>query len=108
MSGPQASVSRWAWPLLLPTPLQTSASLLHYSGPGASAPPPRLVLTGHGTSQYWSRQPAEQVQVPLAGSQAAPLAHGQVWLQLSPQVPLEQGMEQSTPCHPAPTPPVRV
>lgn len=63
-----------------------------------------LVLTGQGASQNWSRQPGEQMQVPLAGSQAAPLAHSHVWLQPSPQVPLEQGMEQSTPCQPGPEP----
>lgn len=60
-------------------------------------------LTGHGTSQYSSVQPGEQAQVPLTGLQDAPLAHWHVWLQLSPQVPLEQGMEQSTPCQPAQT-----
>lgn len=80
MLGQQVSVSRWAWPLLLPIPLQTPASPLRYGGyrardkPGTFASP-SLVLTGHETSQYSSRQPAEQVQVPLAGSQAAPLAH---------------------------------
>lgn len=61
---------------------------------------PLWSLTGHGTSQYSSLQPGEQVQVPLTGSQAAPLAHWHVWLQLGPQVPLEHGMEQSTPCQP--------
>lgn len=63
----------------------------------------RCPLTGHGMSQYSSLQPGEQVQVPLMGSQAAPLAHWHVWLQLSPQVPLEHGMEQSTPCQPGKT-----
>lgn len=58
------------------------------------------VLTGHGRSHSSSLQPGEQVQLPLSGSHAASLAHWHVWLQLRPQVPLEQGMEQSTPCQP--------
>lgn len=57
-------------------------------------------LTGQGRSQYSSLQPGEQAQVPLTGSQAAALEHWHVWLQLGPQVPLEQGREQSTPCQP--------
>ena len=60
-------------------------------------------LTGHGSSQYSSCHPGVQVQDPLSGSQAAPWAHTHVWLQPGPQLPLEQGMEQSTPCQPAHT-----
>lgn len=61
---------------------------------------PKKILTGQDSWQRSPLQPEEQVQEPPIGSQAAPLAHKQVRLQLKPQVPLEHRIEQSTPCQP--------
>lgn len=60
-------------------------------------------LTGHGWSQRVPCQPAVQVQDPSAGLHFAPLAQWQVALHPGPQVPSEQGVEQSTPRQPADT-----
>lgn len=57
-------------------------------------------LTGQDSSQCCPLHPGEHVQIPSIGSHAAPFAHKHVWLQSSPHVPLEQGMEQSIPCQP--------
>lgn len=61
---------------------------------------PGKILTGHDCWQRSPLQPEEQVQEPSIGSQAAPLAHKQVRLQLKPHVPLEHRIEHSTPCQP--------
>lgn len=61
----------------------------------------KISLTGQDSSQCSPLHPGEQVQIPSMGSHAAPFAQKHVWLQPRPHVPLEQGMEQSTPCQPA-------
>lgn len=61
---------------------------------------PGKTLTGQGCWHRSPLQPEEQVQEPSIGSQAAPLAHKQVWLQPNPQIPLEHRIEQATPCQP--------
>lgn len=63
----------------------------------------RLSRTWQGTSHFSPRHPGVHVQVPSWVLQAPPLWHWQVRLQLKPQVPLGQLMEQSTPCQPAAT-----
>lgn len=60
-------------------------------------------LTGHGWSQRAPCQPAVQVQDPSAGLHFAPLAQWQVALHPGPQVPSEQGVEQSGPRQPTGT-----
>lgn len=62
-----------------------------------------LCHTWQGSSHFSPRQPGAHVQVPSWVLQAPPLRHWQVRLQLKPQVPLGQLMEQSTPCQPAAT-----
>lgn len=56
---------------------------------------------GHDWSQRAPCQPAVQVQDPSAGLHFAPLAQWQVALQPGPQVPSEQGAEQSSPRQPS-------
>lgn len=57
-------------------------------------------LTGQESSQCSPLHPGEHVQMPSIGSHAAPLVHKHVRLHPRPHVPLEQRMEQSTPCQP--------
>lgn len=61
-------------------------------------------FTGHGWSQRAPCQPAVQVQDPSAGLHFAPLEQWQVALHPGPQVPSEQGVEQSGPRQPADIP----
>lgn len=60
-------------------------------------------LTGHGWSQCAPCQPAVQTQEPSAALHFAPLVQWQVALHPGPQVPSEQGVEQSGPRQPAET-----
>lgn len=60
-------------------------------------------FTGQGWSQRVPCQPAVQVQDPSAGLHFAPLVQWQVALHPGPQVPSEQGVEQSGPCQPVDT-----
>ena len=60
-------------------------------------------FTGHGWSQRAPCQPAVQTQEPSAALHFAPLVQWQVALHPGPQVPSEQGVEQSGPRQPAET-----
>lgn len=60
-------------------------------------------FTGHGWSQRAPCHPAVQVQDPSTGLHFALLAQWQVALHPGPQVPIEQGVEQSGARQPADT-----